>query len=71
MAENGELHQAAEHAKQAVMLEPAQVVHHLTLAEIYLKAGLGASARRAAEAGLALDGKHVGLAAALKKATKT
>jgi curved DNA-binding protein CbpA len=71
MAENGDLHQGAEHAKQAVMLEPAQVVHHLTLAEIYLKAGLGASARRAAEAGLALDAKHVGLAAVLKKATKT
>jgi hypothetical protein len=71
MAEGGDLHQAAEHAKQAVMLEPAQVVHHLTLAEIYLKAGLSASARRAAEAGLALDAKHAGLAAVLKKATKT
>jgi predicted TPR repeat methyltransferase len=71
MTDNSDLHQAAEHAKQAVMLEPAQVVHHLTLAEIYLKAGLSASARRAAEAGLALDAKHAGLAAVLKKATKT
>jgi len=66
----GDLHQAAEHAKQAVGLDPAQVGYHLTLAEIYLRAGKAASARRAAETGLAIDPKHAGLTALLKRATK-
>ena len=41
-----------------------------TLAEIYLKAGLTASARRAAETGLALDPKNAALLAIAKKAAK-
>jgi tetratricopeptide (TPR) repeat protein len=69
-AENGDLHQAAEHAKVAVMAEPAVVDHHVSLAEIYAKAGLAASAKRAAETGLALDPKHPTLLGIAKKATK-
>jgi tetratricopeptide (TPR) repeat protein len=71
MAVNGDLHQAAEHAKVAVAAEPTVVSHHVTMAEIYLKAGKTASAKRAAETGLALDPKNVVLLGIVKKATKT
>jgi curved DNA-binding protein CbpA len=71
MAVNGDLHQAAEHAKVAVAAEPAVIGHHVTMAEIYLKAGKTASAKRAAETGLALDPKNVVLLGIVKKATKT
>ncbi|CAN5920230.1 hypothetical protein BH11MYX4_BH11MYX4_52020 [soil metagenome] len=71
MATNGDLHQAAEHAKIAVAAEPAEIVHHVTMADIYLKAGKTASAKRAAETGLALDPKNVLLLGIVKKATKT
>ena len=64
------MHQAAEHAKLAVSAEPAMVEHHATLAEIYAKAGLMASARRAAETGLALDPKNAVLLAVSKRVTK-
>lgn len=70
-AEAGDLHQAAEHAKLAVGAEPSAVEHHVTLAEIYLKAGLTASAKRAAETGLNVDPKNVALLAVQKKTTKT
>lgn len=65
---DGDLHQAAEHAKQAVGLEPSQVHHHQTLAEIYLQAGKMASATKTAETGLQLDPKNAALLAVLKKA---
>lgn len=68
--EHADLHVAAEHAKIAVTAEPGVVEHHVTLAEIYLKAGLTASARRAAETGLQIDPKHPSLLAVAKKATK-
>ncbi|MDB4939382.1 MAG: Tetratricopeptide repeat protein [Labilithrix sp.] len=70
-AETGDLHQAAEHAKAAVSAEPGIVEHHVVLAEIYAKAGLSASSRRAAETGLALDPKNVVLLGIAKKTTKT
>lgn len=70
-AETGDLHQAAEHAKVAVSAEPAVVEHHVTLAEVYMKAGLSASAKRAAETGLNLDPKNAVLLGIQKKATKT
>jgi curved DNA-binding protein CbpA len=69
-AENGDMHQAAEHAKLAVSAEPAIVEHHAVLAEIYAKAGLMASARRAAETGLALDPKNAALLAVTKRMAK-
>ncbi len=69
--ENGDLHQAAEHAKVAVTAEPAVLEHHITLAEIYFKAGKTASAKRTAETGLALDPRNVSLLGIVKKSTKT
>ena len=69
-AENGDLHQAAEHAKIAVAAAPTVVDHHVMMAEIYLRAGKLASAKRAAETGLALDPKHAALLGIQKKATK-
>jgi curved DNA-binding protein CbpA len=69
-AENGDMHQAAEHAKLAVLAEPAMPEHHAILAEIYAKAGLTASARRAAETGLALDPKNAVLLALTKRMAK-
>ncbi len=71
MATNGDLHQAAEHAKIAVAADPQDLTHHVTMADIYLKAGKSASAKRAAETGLALDPKNVFLLGIVKKATKT
>lgn len=70
-ADDGDLHHAAEHAKVAVAGSPMLAEYHATLAEIYLKAGLVASAKRAAETGLHLDAKHVGLLGIQKKATNT
>jgi hypothetical protein len=66
----GDMHQAAEHAKQAVLLEPGVAGYHVTLAEVFAKAGLAASARRAAEAGLALDAKNAALLALVKRTGK-
>ena len=63
----GDLHEAAEHAKQAISLQPNVIENHLTLVEVYLRAGLTASARRAAEAASALDPKHAHLQALLKR----
>lgn len=69
-AESGDMHAAAEHAKVAVSGEPSVVDHHATLAAIYAKAGLTASARRAAETGLAMDPANAALLAIMKKAAK-
>ena len=71
MSPTGDLHQAAEHGKLAVAAEPNEIGHHVTMAEIYLKADKMASAKRAAETGLALDSKNVLLLGIVKKATKT
>ena len=67
---DGDLHEAAEHAKRAISLQPNAIDNHVTLVEIYLKAGLTASARRAAEAANALDPKHAPLQALLKRIGK-
>jgi curved DNA-binding protein CbpA len=61
---------AAEHAKLAVQHAPQVVEYHATLAEIYFKAGMKTSAKRAAETGLKLDPKNVALLGVLKKAGK-
>jgi hypothetical protein len=64
---DGDLHQAAEHAKTAISCDPSVVGYHVKLAEIYWRAGLAASARRAAETGLALDPDNVTLQNIVKK----
>lgn len=66
-APEGDMHEAAEHAKRAVALEPTAVAHHVTLAEIYTKAGLVASAKKAAEIGLQHAPDHKALLAIAKQ----
>lgn len=68
---DGDLHEAAEHAKRAIMLQPRAINNHVTLVEIYLKAGLTASARRTAEAAITLEPQHAGLQALLRRIGKT
>lgn len=68
---DGNLHEAAEHAKKAVLLEPRKPDFHVTLAEIYLRAGLLVSARKAAETGLNVAPDDAALRAVLKKTEKT
>ncbi len=68
--DEADIQDAAEHAKLAVQHGPQIVEHHVTLAEIYLKAGMKTSAKRAAETGLKLDPKNAALLAVLKKAGK-
>lgn len=66
----GDMHLAAEHAKRAVLAAPKVAAYHLTLAEVYLHAGLLASAKRAAESGLAVDANDEKLKELLKRVTK-
>ncbi|MBS2015155.1 MAG: DnaJ domain-containing protein [Deltaproteobacteria bacterium] len=68
--DGADLHQASEHAKSAVTNDSSNVQYHVTLAEIYLKAGKHASAKRSAETGLQLDPKNAQLLAVVKKAGK-
>lgn len=70
-AEDVNLHDAAEHAKKAVQLEPRKVDFHVTLAEVYLRAGLKTSARKAAETGLLVAPDHGELRTLLKRTEKT
>lgn len=65
-----DLHQAAEHAKQAITLAPQVIGNHLTLVEVYVKAGLTASAKRAAEAAEKIDPKNAKLQELVKKIGK-
>jgi predicted TPR repeat methyltransferase len=68
--EGADLHAAAEHAKHAVAADPGTVANHVTLAEIYFKAGKLASAKKTAETGLQLDPKNASLLGIQKKAGK-
>jgi curved DNA-binding protein CbpA len=65
-----DLHQAAEHAKQAIALAPNDISGHLALLEAYSKAGLTASARRALEAAEKVDAKNAKLQELAKKIPK-
>jgi tetratricopeptide (TPR) repeat protein len=68
--ENADLRVAAEHVKVAITADPQNVAYHVTLAEVYLKAGLATSAKRAAEVGLQIDPKNAALLGVVKKAGK-
>lgn len=46
----GNLHDAAEHAKQAILLDGKKAKYRITLAEVYVAAGLHLSARRELDA---------------------
>lgn len=69
-AADGDLREGAEHAKRAITLAPDVIENHMTLVEVYIKAGLNSSARRACEAAVQLDPKHVGLQTILKRIPK-
>lgn len=69
-AEDVNLHEAAEHAKKAVQIDPRNVDFHVTLAEVYLRAGLKTSARKAAETGLTVAPDHAELRTLLKRTEK-
>jgi curved DNA-binding protein CbpA len=66
----GDLHLAADYAKQAIALAPHAIEHHVTLVEVYAKAGLTASARRAAEAASTLEPNNDKIQAVLKRLGK-
>jgi hypothetical protein len=64
---DGDLHEAAEHAKTAITLEPSNIENHITLVEVYLKAGLTLAAKRSAQAAAQLDPKNARLQAVMKR----
>ena len=68
---DADLREAAEHAKKAITLQPDLVESHMTLIEVYIKAALHSSARRACEAAIQLDPKHLGLQSMLKRIPKS
>lgn len=65
-----DLHQAAEHAKQAIALAPTDINGHIALLEAFSKAGLTASAKRALEAAEKLDAKNPKVVELAKKIAK-
>jgi curved DNA-binding protein CbpA len=67
---DGDLREGAEHAKRAIALAPQQIESHLTLIEIYVKAGLAASARRALDTALKQEPKHPGVQALATRLAK-
>lgn len=69
-SEDGDLRGAAEHAKLAINLDPTNIGNHITLVEVFLKAGLGSSAKRAAETALKLDPTHPAVLDLVKRMAK-
>ncbi len=66
----GDLHAAARFAQRAVALEPDSTVHRLTLANVYIAAGLALNARRELEAAAQLAPADDTIRALLKKVSK-
>jgi tetratricopeptide (TPR) repeat protein len=67
----GDLHQAAELAKKAIALDGSSAAFRLTLANVYVAAGLLKNARRELEAALQLSPQDDTIAALLKRVPKT
>ncbi|HEY1960333.1 MAG TPA: hypothetical protein VGH28_32205, partial [Polyangiaceae bacterium] len=65
-----ELRTAASLAQRAVTLEPTQVKHRITLAEIYLAGGLTLNARRELEAAARMAPDDANIEALMKRAGK-
>ncbi len=65
-----DLRQAATLAQRAMQLDPQQIKHRLTLAEIYIGAGLQLNARRELEAAARLAPDDANIEALLKRAGK-
>jgi len=67
---SGDLHVAARLAQRAVLLEPQSTVHRLTLANVYIAAGLALNAKRELEAAAQLAPADDTIRALLKKVSK-
>ncbi len=67
LASSGDLHEAARLAKRACELEPAKAPFRVTLAKIYLAAGLGLAARRELETAAQLSPQDDTIRSMLKK----
>lgn len=64
----GNLHEASQHAQQAIALNPKVAKFHVTLAEVYLAAGLPLNARRELEVAAQLAPDDGSIQALIKKA---
>lgn len=68
---NGDLHEAARLAQRACMLEPTSAKNKVTLANVYMAAGLTLNARRELEAAAQLSPQDDTIQALLKRISKT
>jgi len=64
----GDLHVAAELAKRAIQIEPQNAEYKITLATVFIEAGLGLNARRELEAAAQLSPRNASIEALLKRA---
>jgi len=70
MRSSGDLHLAATLAQRAVTLDQANPEHRVTLANVYLAAGLALNARRELEAAAQLSPRNATIVALLKRLTR-
>jgi curved DNA-binding protein CbpA len=64
---NGNLHEASRLAERACTIEPKRSRHRVTLANVYLAAGLGLNARRELETAAQLDPQDGNIQAMMKR----
>jgi hypothetical protein len=67
---SGNLHEAADFARKAVGLEPTNAKYKVTLANVFLAAGLALNAKRELEAAAQLEPKDTEIQALLKRVAK-
>jgi predicted Zn-dependent protease len=70
MRASGDLHLASTLAQQAIALDPANANYRVTLANVYLAAGLTKNARRELEAAQQLAPDDGTIQSLLKRVTK-
>jgi predicted Zn-dependent protease len=63
----GDLHEAAQYAQRAIALEPENAEYKITLANVYIAAGLGKNARRELEAAAQLSPRNATIQTLLKQ----
>jgi DnaJ domain len=66
----GDLHVAAELAKRAIQIEPRNAEYKITLATVFLEAGLHLNARRELEAAAQLSPRNATIQALMKRVNK-
>jgi tetratricopeptide (TPR) repeat protein len=66
----GDLHAAAELAKRAIQIEPRNPEYKITLATVFIEAGLSLNARRELEAAAQLSPRNATIQALLKRVNK-